>query len=167
MLYHFFRECLNPKVRINKMVNKPNVNYQPSPSGLTSSYQPMMNDTYLPFHRPFTALPFSRNFIFQSCIPYHNWRKFQIYGVPITGKCICDSKNWIYKCLLMPLWQKFPRSFIITYWQKKINNHPQGSVILKISPSRKRQGERNYENCTMISSLILKLKILNFKLQYL
>ena len=45
MLYHFFRECLNPKVRINKMVNKPNVNYQPSPSGLTSSYQPMMNDT--------------------------------------------------------------------------------------------------------------------------
>ena len=102
MLYHFFRECLNPKVRINKMVNKPNVNYQPSPSGLTSSYQPMMNDTYLPFHRPFTALPFSRNFIFQSCIPYHNWRKFQIYGVRITGKCICDPKVEsinVYSCL--------------------------------------------------------------------
>ena len=27
--------------------------------------------------------------------------KFQIYGAKITDKYICNSKNWIFSCLLM------------------------------------------------------------------
>ena len=27
--------------------------------------------------------------------PVCGWGNFQIYGAQITGKCICESKNWI------------------------------------------------------------------------
>ena len=39
--------------------------------------------------------------------------KFQIYGVRITGKYICESKNWIYSFLLMPTSKTLPQVFII------------------------------------------------------
>ena len=29
-------------------------------------------------------------------------KNFQIYGVKITGKCIYESKNWIFSLLFMP-----------------------------------------------------------------
>ena len=39
--------------------------------------------------------------------------KFQIYGVKITGKYICESKSWICSFLLMPLSKTLPQFFII------------------------------------------------------
>ena len=38
----FFEESLNPQVRINKMVNEHTVEYQPSPSELTSRIHPLI-----------------------------------------------------------------------------------------------------------------------------
>ena len=38
----FFEQCLNPQVRINKMVNKHTVDYHPSLSELTSSIHPLI-----------------------------------------------------------------------------------------------------------------------------
>ena len=40
-------------------------------------------------------------------------KKFQIYGVNITGKYICGSKKWICSVLLMPPTKSLPQIFII------------------------------------------------------
>ena len=39
---------------------------------------------------------------------------FQIYGVKIIEKGICESKNWIYLFLLMPPYKTIPQVLIIT-----------------------------------------------------
>ena len=51
------------------MINEQSVNYEPIPSGLTSRIYP--------------------NFGY----PTLDWEQFQICGVQITGKCICESTN--------------------------------------------------------------------------
>ena len=38
----FFEECLNPQIRISKMVNEHTVDYHPSPSELTSRIHPLI-----------------------------------------------------------------------------------------------------------------------------
>ena len=40
--------------------------------------------------------------------------KFQIYSVKITGKYICETKNWIYSFLFVPRSKTLPQVFIIT-----------------------------------------------------
>ena len=49
------------------------------------------------FYRSFKALYFQNiwSILPQICIYHHGWEKDQIYGVLITGKCICKSKYWI------------------------------------------------------------------------
>ena len=41
--------------------------------------------------------------------------KFQIYGVKITCKYICESKNWISSFLVIPPSKTLPQFFIITH----------------------------------------------------
>ena len=48
----FFEEYLNPQVRINKMVNEHTVDYQPSPSELTSRIHPFI---FLKAHKGFIS----------------------------------------------------------------------------------------------------------------
>ena len=50
--------------------------------------------------------------------------KFQIYGVKITGKYLCESKKWICSFLLMPPSKTLPQVFIIP-WQMEIVHIPQ------------------------------------------
>ena len=45
---------------------------------------------------------------FQTCISHHNWENFQIYGFPITEKCICKSKSGIYLFPLIPPGKTLP-----------------------------------------------------------
>ena len=40
--------------------------------------------------------------------------KFQIHGVKVTVKCICESKNWICSFLLMSETKNLPQVLIIT-----------------------------------------------------
>ena len=48
------------------------------------------------------------------------WDNIQIHGVKITGKCICNSKYWIYSFLLMPQSNTVPRFLASPPRQKKI-----------------------------------------------
>ena len=106
-----YMKCLNPQVRINKMVNKHTVDYHPSPSELTSRIHPLIflwtskgfiiySKCFLNFFKP----------VFWTMVA----EKFQIHGVKITGKCICESKNWICLFLLMSLSKSLSQVIIIT-----------------------------------------------------
>ena len=57
---------------------------------------------------------------------------FKIYGVQITRKCICKSKNWKYTLLMSP-GKTLPDVLIITSRQKEITNFSPSSIFfLKI-----------------------------------
>ena len=77
-------------IKINKMVKEHSVDHHPSPSGLTST------DT--PSHISIEPLGFylsPEHLLNFRCISHNGWGFLQIYGVQITGKCICESENWI------------------------------------------------------------------------
>ena len=64
---------------------------------------------------------------------------FQIYGVMITGKYICKSKNSV--CLLIPLSKTLPQVFIITTPGRRILPISPKQSVLKIyfSPAERRR----------------------------
>ena len=79
-------KCLDPQVRINKMVNEHAVNYHPSPSELILRIHTFIfiwtpkgfifsPERFLNFFKP----------VFCSMVV----EKFQIHGVKITGKWMC------------------------------------------------------------------------------
>ena len=106
----FLEECLNPQFRINKMLNEHTVDYQPSPLELTSRIQPLI---FLWTSKGFISQEYFLNFS-QTCISHHGCGKFQILGVKITGKYICELKNLICLSLLMYPNKTLPQVVIIT-----------------------------------------------------
>ena len=131
----FFEEWLYPLVRINKTVNEHTVNYHPSPSELTSTIHPLIFPwTPKGYISPAYFLNcFSRNYIYPTMFA----EKFQIHGVKITEKYICESKNSICSFLILhpppspppPKKKKnLPQVFIIT---------TQGRRKLSISPKQR------------------------------
>ena len=68
-------------------------------------------------------------------------KKFQIHGVKITGKYICESKNWICSFLLMPSSKIIPQVLIITTPDRRKSNISPEQHLLKILlfPSRKEE----------------------------
>ena len=110
----FFEEYLNSQFRINKIGNEQTAYYHPSCSKLTGGNEE---------GRAWTPPTFSEIVLFQGCFP-GNWllcilqgmrnflgpsiprissgarEKIRIYGVKITGRDICDPKNWIFLFLL-------------------------------------------------------------------
>ena len=81
-------------------------------------------------------------FFFQTCISLTMIdEKFQIHGVKITGKYICESKNWIWSFLLMHSSKTFLQIFIIT--NPRRSNLPVSSKqrFLKIYFSPAERGE--------------------------
>ena len=134
---------LNPQVRINKMVNEHTVDYHPSPSELTSRIHPLIflwtpkgfifsPECFLSFFKP----------VFRTMVA----EKFQIHGVKITGKCICESKNWICSFLLMPHKQKWPPgSYHYHSRQEEVNHFPQKTVFVFFL-SRKGGGLWSWKN---------------------
>ena len=106
----FFEECLNPQVRINEMVNEPTIDYHPS------------------------LLLLFFEFFFKPVYPTMVAIKFQIHGVKINGKYICES-NWI--CLLMPPSKTLPQVFIITTpGKRKLPTSPKQRFENLFFPSR-------------------------------
>ena len=95
----FFQERLNLQVRFNKMVNEHTVDYPPSPPEFTSRinhliFYGLLRGLYL------ENIEYFLNFFLIPVYLTMVAKKFQIDGVKITGKYICESKHWI--CLLMP-----------------------------------------------------------------
>ena len=53
---------------------------------------PLFFDKYL---NPSSLFRIFVEFSLKTCMFHQVWGKFQIYGVQITRKCNCESKNWI------------------------------------------------------------------------
>ena len=95
-----FEECLNHQVRIKKMVNEHAADYQPSPLELASRIDPLI---FLCPPKGFISAEYSLNILSNLYIPPWLWKRFKI-----TGKYICESKNWICSFLLMHIVQTIP-----------------------------------------------------------
>ena len=91
------------------------------------------------------ALSFSRMFTVFSLrhvCPMIIEENFQSFVLQITGKCICDSKNWIYLILLIPPSDTLsPRFLLSPTRQYKIIYFPQAAVFENIfSLEQKKRG---------------------------
>ena len=131
----FFKECVNPQVRIYKMLNEHTIDYHPSPSEFTSTI-------YLIFlWTPKGSISPEYFLIFFSNVYIPPWLKkmFQIHGVKITGKYICESKNRICSFLLMPVRKTLPQVFIITTpSRRKLPIPPDKAFWESIFPQQRR-----------------------------
>ena len=68
---------------------------------------------------------------------------FQIYGVKITGKYICESNNQrIYLVLPISLSKTFPRILIIMTRQKEITHYPWQCFLKIYFPPAEKGGGR-------------------------
>ena len=103
------------KIRINTMVNKHTVDYQPSPSGLTSRIHPLIfRWTPQGSISPDNCWIFSQTCIFHHGENFSYGENFQIYRVKITGKCICESKNEsVYSSSHAP--EQTPSRFLLSH----------------------------------------------------
>ena len=129
----FFGEYLNPHVRINKLINEHTVYYHPTPSGLTSRISPHISIDSLGIY----LFRIFAEFVLKPVYPTMVGDDFQVYGGKITGKCICESKNWIYSFLLYAPNKTRPQ-ILFTLRQKEITHFFQAVFFENIfSPSTK------------------------------
>ena len=77
----FVKKCFDPQVSINKMVNEHSVSYHPS----NSNFRSAVSASSLPK----IFVEFSVNSVY----PTMFGKYFQICGVQIIGKCICESAS--------------------------------------------------------------------------
>ena len=100
------------EVRIKKILNKHTVDYHAIPSELTSRIHPL---TFLWTPKGFIFSPECFLNFFKPVFHTMIAEKFQIHGVKITGKCICESKSWICSFLLMFRSKNLSQVLIITF----------------------------------------------------
>ena len=101
------------------MVNEHTVDCHPSPSELPSRTQPLIflwtpKGVYL-------SWIFLRAFL-KPVYPTVVAKKFQIYGVKITGKYICDTKSWI--CSFLPISPNKTSPYVLISTPKAKGNYP-------------------------------------------
>ena len=119
----FRRISKNPSLDQLK-VNKHSVDYQPR-SGLTSKI-------HLPYFYNFLWALSPPEISFSEVSISHDCENFQIYGVQMTGKCYCVSKNWI-----------FNNGFQVNPPppQESYQSFSTGSVFSKICPLQQKRGK--------------------------
>ena len=100
---------INPLIFCCLLVNKHIVDYELSPSQLVSRIHPLIFlwttlilhiSIYFYISKGFISRIFL-DFFLKPIYSIMITEKFQIYSVKITGKYICESKNWICSFLLM------------------------------------------------------------------
>lgn len=64
----------------------------------------------------------------------------QMYGVKITGKYVCESKNRICLFLPIPLSKTFPQILIIMPRQKEITQYPRQCFLKMYFPPAEKGG---------------------------
>ena len=135
---HLSENYLNPLVSIHKMKNKHTVDYHPSPSQLTSRIYPLI---FLWTPKGFISPESFLIFFLNLYITTVDVEKFQIYGVKITRKYICDSKNYSCSFLLVPQAKLSPRFLSLLPRQKEITHSSQTMFSEDLYfPSRKGRG---------------------------
>ena len=125
----------NTQVRIYKMLNEEPVDYHPSPLEFTSKIHPLI---FLWTRKRFISPEYF--LIFSSNLYIPPWLKkiFQIHGVKITEKYICESKNWICSFLHMPTSKTLSQVFIITTsGRRKLPISPKQSFWKSIFPQQR------------------------------
>ena len=89
---------------LTKWINKHTFNYHHNPSQLTSRIHPLIFPwTHKGFISPESLIFFPKP-VYSTMVV----EKLQIHCVRITGKYICESKNWICSFLLMPSSKTLP-----------------------------------------------------------
>ena len=112
----------NTQVRIYKMLNEEPVDYHPSPLEFTSKIHPLIFLwTRKRFISPEYFLIFSSNLYIPLCLK----KIFQIHGVKITKKYICESKNWIFVFTHAHKQNSQPGFYHHYFRQKEITHFPQ------------------------------------------
>ena len=91
----FFKECLNPQVRINKMVNEYTVDYHYSPSGFTSRIYPLI---FLWTPKGLMSPEYFLNFFSNLYIPPWLQKSFKFMVLRLLENTFVSQ----IKCLLMP-----------------------------------------------------------------
>ena len=124
----FRRISKNPSLDQLK-VNKHSVDYHPR-SGLTSKIHPPYFYNFLWALSP-PEISFS-----EVSISHDYCGNFQIYGVQITRKCYCVSKNWLWTFLIMPSTSTPP-----PLPQESYQSFSAGSVFSKICPLQRKRGK--------------------------
>ena len=89
------------------MVNEHTVDYHPSSSESTWSIHSLI------FQWTPEGFISPEHFV-KPVYPTMFAEKFQIYGIKVTGKYICESKNWICSFLLMYPSKTFPQVLLIS-----------------------------------------------------
>ena len=108
----FSKEYLNPKVRINKVVNQNSVNYCTSPSGLTSRIHPLI---FLTTPVGFISLQKVYLVFSQTCIFQHKCRKFSNLQFSAYWKIHLQVKKLNLRIFNhAPLGRSLPQVLIIT-----------------------------------------------------
>ena len=151
---------INPLIFCCPLVNKHTVNYEPSPSQLVSRIHHLIFlwttlilhiSIYFYISKGFISrifLDFFLKPIYSTMIT----EKFQIHSVKITGKYICESKNWICSFLLMPPRKTLPRIFIIIPQADRNCPFLPNSVVWRYFFLRRKGGEDyGVENITKIN----------------
>ena len=121
-----------------EMVKKHTADCHPSPSELTSRIHPLI---FL-WTPKGCIYPIFLEFFLKPGYPTKVVEKFQILGVKITGKYICELKSWICLFLLMSPSKILPQILIITTpgW-RKLPISPQTMFFLNLFfPSSKGEG---------------------------
>ena len=114
------------------------VHCQPSPSELTSRIHPLIFLWTLKG----CIYPIFLEFFLKPVYPTKVVEKFQILGVKITGKYICELKSWICLFLLMFPNKILPQTLVITTpGVRKLPISPQTMFFLNLFfPRRKSEG---------------------------
>ena len=140
------------------MVNEHTVFHHPSSLELTSMIHPII---FLRTAECFIS-PSLKNicWIFsQTCISHHCWKIFQIHGIQVTTKCLCESKNWIYSVLLMPPSKTLSHVLIIIPRRPRqreiLNFFLLGRILWILNLSAGGWGERNYERDEKVTKIKL------------
>ena len=139
----FRRISKNPSLDQLK-VNKHSVDYHPR-SGLTSKIHPPYFYNFLWALSP-PEISFS-----EVSISHDYCGNFQIYGVQITRKCYCVSKNWIWTFLIMPSTSTPPPLSP----KSLINHSPQAVFFRKSVPFSGKEGNcgKNIKNINLKNKL--------------
>ena len=132
----FRRISKNPSLDQLK-VNKHSVDYHPR-SGLTSKIHPPYFYNFLWALSP-PEISFS-----EVSISHDDCENFQIYGVQMTGKCYCVSKNWIFNNGFQVNPPPLPPKSLI-------NHSPQAVFFRKSVPSSRKEGNygKNIKNINL------------------
>ena len=142
--FHEMSHSINPQVRDQQNgVNEHTVDYHRSPLELTSRIHSLI---FLWSPKGFIFFPECFLNFFKPVFCTMVAEKFQIHGVKITGKCICESKSWICSFLLMSLSKNLSQVLIITTaGRRKLTISPK-QCFLKFFLSRKGGGLWSWKN---------------------